>query len=85
MAALRSRVPARMTVDEFISWDSGDRSGRRWQLVDGEPVPMVLGSLDHGALQGEVCGLIGNHLRATGSECRMIVSPGIVSRLSFQS
>jgi hypothetical protein len=46
---------------------------------------MVLGSLDHGALQGEVCGLIGNHLRATGSECRMIVSPGIVSRLSFQS
>ena len=82
MVALRSRVPARMTVDEFISWDSGDRSGRLWQLVDGEPVAMAPGSENHGALQGEIGRLIGNHLRTIGSGCRLIVTPGIVPHLN---
>jgi Uma2 family endonuclease len=71
-----------MTVDEFLSWDSGDRSGRLWELVDGEPVAMAPGSENHGALQGEIGGLIRDHLRATRSRCRLIVTPGIVPRLS---
>jgi hypothetical protein len=32
-----------MTVSEFLSWDSGDPSGRLWQLIDGEPVAMAPG------------------------------------------
>ena len=54
MVAVRNPVPARMTVDEFLCWDSGERSGRLWQLVDGEPVAMAPGSQNHGALQGEI-------------------------------
>jgi|GEM_PF-6236245 len=60
-----------MTVDEFLTWDPGDPSGRLWQLIDGEPVPRALGGQDHGALQGEIGGLIGNHLRAHHSSCRL--------------
>ena len=81
MVAVRTPVPARMTVDEFLAWDSGDRSGRLWQLVDGEPVAMAPGSENHGALQGEIGYLIAHHLRATRPDCRLIVTPGVIPRL----
>jgi Uma2 family endonuclease len=71
-----------MTLDEFLSWDSGDRSGRLWQLVDGEPVAMAPGSENHGALQGEIGRLIANHLREARPTCRLIVTPGVVPRLN---
>ena len=58
MVAMRKPAPARMSVDEFLAWDSGDRSGRLWQLVDGEPTAMAPGSQNHGALQGEIGRLI---------------------------
>ena len=81
MVALRKRAPSRMTTDEFLTWDPGDPSGRLWQLIDGEPVAMIPGSEDHGALQGEMCGLIGNHLYDHRPSCRMIVTPGVVPRI----
>jgi Uma2 family endonuclease len=81
MVALRKQIPARMTIDEFLVWDPADRSGRRWQLIDGEPVAMAPASENHGALQGEIARLIGNHLRAHRPGCRLIVSPGVVPRL----
>ncbi len=40
MVAL-AKTSRRMTVAEFLDWDSGDRTGRRWQLVDGEPQAMA--------------------------------------------
>jgi len=70
-----------MTVDEFLVWDSGDRSGRRWQLIDGEPVAMAPASENHGALQGELAAIIRNHLRAHRPGCRLIVTPGVVPRM----
>jgi Uma2 family endonuclease len=82
MVAVRESVPSRMTVDEFLSWDAGDESGRLWELVDGEPVAMAPGSQNHGALQGEIGRRIANHLREARSGCRLIVTPGIVPRLS---
>jgi Uma2 family endonuclease len=82
MVALHHSVPARMTVDEFVVWDSGDRSGRLWQLVDGEPLAMAPGSVNHGAIQGEIGGLIRDHLRATRPACRLIVTPGVVPHLN---
>jgi Uma2 family endonuclease len=82
MVALRHSVPARMTVDEFLVWDSGDHSGRLWQLVDGEPVAMAPGSVNHGAIQGEIGGLIRDHLRAARPACRLIVTPGVVPHLN---
>ncbi len=46
--------PHRMTVSEFLEWDSGDTSGAIWQLRDGEPGMMAQASDAHGAIQAEV-------------------------------
>jgi Uma2 family endonuclease len=67
-----------MTVTEFLAWDAGDPSGAPCQLIDGEPVAMALGSETHAALQGEIGGLLGNHLIDTGDRCRLLSQPGIV-------
>jgi len=80
MVALRRSAPARMTLTEFLSWDPADRSGRAWQLVDGEPVAMAPASETHAALQGEIGRLIGNHLVDRGGPCRVLTQPGIVPR-----
>ena len=81
MDAVRKRLPARMTVDEFLVWDSDDVTGRRWQLVDGEPVLMAPAADVHGSIQNELGRLLGNHLVATGSTCRVVQAPGIVPRV----
>jgi Uma2 family endonuclease len=70
-----------MTVAEFLSWDSGDPSGRRWQLIDGEPLAMAPGSETHGAIQGELIGLLRDHLLEQRSPCRVIAEPGVVPRV----
>ena len=70
-----------MTLDEFLAWDSGDRSGRTWQLIDGEPVAMAPGSDAHGAIQSEIARLLGNHLLEQRSPCRVVTEPGIVPRV----
>ena len=41
-----------MTLDEFLVWDADDVTGRRWQLVDGEPVLMAPAAEVHGADPG---------------------------------
>lgn len=81
MVALRKRPPTRMTVDEFLVWDSDDPTGRRWELVDGEPLLMAPASERHGAIQGEIARLLGNHLLARNSRCRVIGEPGIVPKV----
>lgn len=70
-----------MTLDEFLAWDSGDYTGRRWQLVDGEPVAMAPARQNHGAIQSELARLLGNHLIEHGSSCRVITEPGIIPRV----
>jgi Uma2 family endonuclease len=75
------RLPTRMTVDEFLYWDADDDTGRRWQLVDGEPVLTALAAEVHGAIQAEFAGLLRDHLLATSSPCRVIIAPGIVPRI----
>lgn len=81
MSAALHRPPARMTVAEFLAWDPGDQSGRRWQLVDGEPVATAPASENHGAIQSELVRLLGNHLLDRGSHCRVVTEPGIIPRL----
>jgi Uma2 family endonuclease len=56
-----AKIPGRMTVDQFLKWDSED--GRRYELVDGKPRAMAPASAIHGFLQNELGRLIGNHLR----------------------
>ncbi|HEX5326664.1 MAG TPA: Uma2 family endonuclease [Acetobacteraceae bacterium] len=81
MVALRKRATDRLTTDEFLAWDSGDRSGRRWQLRDGVPEAMAPPTQAHGAIQSELSRLIGNHLLAAGDKCRVIGAPGVVPRV----
>ncbi len=78
-----AKIPVRMTVDEFLDWDSGD--GLTWQLVDGEPQAMAPAKITHAALQGELAGLIRNHLIAQGSPCSVLVTPGVTPHMRGRS
>ena len=78
MVALRKRPPEPMTLTEFLAWEPKDRSGRTWQLIDGEPLAMAPGNETHGAIQNEIAALLRNHLLERDSPCRSITEPGIV-------
>jgi Uma2 family endonuclease len=71
-----------MTIDEFLVWDSGDRTGRLWQLVDGEPVAMAPASRNHAAIQNEIGRLLGNHLLGARPGCQVLATPGVVPNLT---
>ncbi len=73
-----SRRPRLMTVAEFLDWP-GDGTGRRFELVDGEPRPMSPGRPTHGRIQSNLCRLIGNALIAAGSPCQVVTDPGIIT------
>src|SRR5262249_40286851 len=81
MNVVRKRLPEHLTVADFLAWDSGDRSGRLWQLRDGVPEAMAPASQRHGAIQGELGALLRNHLLATGRPCRLVVAPGVIPRI----
>ena len=78
-----AKIPVRMTVDEFLDWDSGD--GLVWQLVDGEPQAMAPAKTTHAALQNELGRLIGNHFVANGSPCSALSAPGVIPRVRGRS
>ncbi|MBV8504209.1 MAG: Uma2 family endonuclease [Alphaproteobacteria bacterium] len=78
MTALPKLVPSRMTVEEFLDWP-GDGSGKRFELVDGEPRAMAPASGTHGRIQATLARLLGNHL--VGSGCAAVIEPGIVPRV----
>jgi Uma2 family endonuclease len=75
----RLKTPTRrMTVAEFLKWDSGDRTGALWQLRDGESEMMAPASDPHGSIQSELAYLLTTHLRSQGSYCRVVVALGVV-------
>jgi Uma2 family endonuclease len=78
MSAALKHPPARMTIAEFLDWSAAERSGTRWQLVDGEPVAVAPASDNHGALQSELAYLLTAHLIECCSPCRVVSAPGIV-------
>jgi Uma2 family endonuclease len=77
--ALR-KLPRTMTVAEFLDWP-GDGSGRTFQLVDGELRAMSPGSATHGTIQSNLCCLIRNALVASGSGCRIVTEPGVITHI----
>jgi len=77
--ALR-QLPRSMTVAQFLDWP-GDGSGRTFQLVDGELRAMSPGSATHGTIQANLCRLIGNALVASGTGCRIVTEPGVITRI----
>ncbi len=81
MSAVPKSPPGHMSVAEFLAWDSGDRSGRLWQLCDGVPEAMAPPSENHGAIQSELGAMLRNHLLAHRPGCRVVTTPGIVPRI----
>jgi Uma2 family endonuclease len=81
MGALRKPATGRMTVEDFLTCDSRDRSGRPCQLVDGVPLAIAPATTAHGAIQMELGRLSGNHLVASGRDCRVLGEPGVVPRV----
>ena len=77
--ALR-KLPRSMTVAQFLDWP-GDGSGRTFQLVDGELRAMSPGSATHGTIQANLCWLIRTALMASGSGCRIVTEPGVITRI----
>jgi len=78
MATLPKLFPSRMTVEEFLDWP-GDGSGKKFELVDGEPRAMAPASGTHGRIQATLARLLGNHLVGTG--CGAVIEPGVVPRV----
>jgi Uma2 family endonuclease len=72
------KLPPHMTVAEFLDWEPDDRSGRLWQLRDGEPEMMAPASDPHGSIQSLLSHLLIAHLDATDRPCRVVTNPGVV-------
>jgi Uma2 family endonuclease len=80
MVALRKPPPHRMTVAEFLTWDSDDPTVHAWQLIDGERIAMAPASRNHGAIQAALAARLWNHLDVPGNRCQVVTDPGIVPR-----
>lgn len=74
-----TKIPARMSVAEFLDWCPED--GQVWQLVDGEPVAMAPAGTTHARIQGEIAGLLRNHLLDRGDTCAVLITPGVTPHL----
>jgi Uma2 family endonuclease len=74
-----AKMSVRMSVEEFLNWDSGD--ALNYELVDGEPRAMAPANRTHGILQGRLATLINNHLDRDQRPCSVVVEPGVVPRL----
>jgi len=78
MVALPKLAPSRMTVAEFLDW-RGDGTGRRFELVDGEPRAQDPASVTPGIIQATIGRLLGNHW--AGTRCKVVMAPGIIPRV----
>ena len=74
-----AKLPARMTVDEFLAWEPGD--GHKRELVDGVPRAMAPAKAAHSLLQAELARLIGNHPLDQGNPCRAATEAAVVPRV----
>ncbi len=74
-----SQMPQVMVVADFLTWIPP--GGDRWELIDGTVRAMAPAAPRHGAIQGEVARLIGNHLVDARPACRVVIEPGIQPRV----
>jgi Uma2 family endonuclease len=70
---MASPAPKRMTLAEFLEWDSG--TDRRYELLDGIPVMMAPSLEAHGELAAALAMEIGSRIRPP---CRVISEAGII-------
>jgi Uma2 family endonuclease len=70
MTAPNTLPQQRMTVDDFLAWDGGGHAGKL-ELVEGRVRAQMSASDIHSTIQASLARLIGNHLEATRSPCRI--------------
>jgi Uma2 family endonuclease len=75
MTAAR-KLPPLLTVDDFLCWE-GDGTDTRYELIDGVLRAMAPGTAAHAFICANLISLMANHLRASGSRCRVAMAPGI--------
>ena len=68
--SLQPKTHALMTLEDFFAWD-GDGHQGKLELIDGVVRAMAPASATHSIIQGNLVAAIHNHLRASGSPCRV--------------
>jgi Uma2 family endonuclease len=79
----RSKPAARMTVADFLEWDTGGHQGKL-ELVDGLVRAMSPATDTHALIQANIAGLVWSHLKTGGSPCRMRIEPAVGTRVRAQ-
>ena len=80
MADAALKLPALMTVAEFLDWP-GDGTDTRYELVDGVLRAMAPASDAHGTIMINVAAAIHRQLRGSRPNCRVVGAPGIQPHL----
>jgi Uma2 family endonuclease len=75
-----SIVPdVRMNVDEFLAWSERQSAENRYELVDGEVVPMSPERYRHSLVKFEAARTLDAAVKAAGVPCRVLPDgPGVV-------
>jgi Uma2 family endonuclease len=73
---MAEKALTRMTVEEFLAWE--DRQEPKYEFVDGRPVMMTGGTIDHGELRGSAYVHFRQALR--GRPCRVHLDIKVVCR-----
>lgn len=68
------------TTDEFLTWP-GDGRAKHYELVDGRVRAMSPASALHGLIQATLASIIRQHLRESGSACKILAEPAVKPRL----
>ena len=63
--------PARMNVDQFLSWLEGQGGSDRWELVEGEVFGMAGDRAIHNRVKYAVARALDDAIRASGLSCTM--------------
>jgi Uma2 family endonuclease len=81
MSALRQEdfLPTDMTIEQFLKWS--ETTDERYELVDGDVVAMSPPSQTHGLIFAEISCMISDHLRKSGGRCRVVLKPGVKTRI----
>jgi Uma2 family endonuclease len=77
MNQLARRPLPHMSAEEFLAWP-GDRTGRRFQLVDGEVRPMSPASRAHGLIQAKLAALLDNAIEAAALPLQVLTEGAVI-------
>ena len=80
MTAAQRKLPAMMTVADFIDWP-GDGTDTRYELVDGVLRAMAPVSDTHGLIHTNLVYALKGHLDLNRPGCRVNITPGVQPRL----